>query len=62
MDKPFKSPCISVCALNDEDVCIGCFRSGLEISDWGDMSDDEKKSVLHRASERRKASQRFELK
>ena len=29
-----KSPCISVCALDEEDICMGCFRSLREISDW----------------------------
>ncbi|WP_342706521.1 DUF1289 domain-containing protein [Microbulbifer yueqingensis] len=47
-----KSPCISVCALNGDDVCEGCFRTGMEISRWGTMSNDERRAVLHRCTER----------
>ena len=46
------SPCVSICALDDRDICIGCFRSGREISDWGKLSDDEKRAVLRRCAER----------
>ncbi|MCW8196197.1 DUF1289 domain-containing protein [Proteobacteria bacterium 005FR1] len=62
MNNSPKSPCISVCALNEDDVCVGCFRSGQEISRWGNLSADEKKKVLQRAGERRKSTQRFQLK
>ena len=33
-DKPVASPCNSICSLNDEDICIGCFRTNTEIRDW----------------------------
>jgi predicted Fe-S protein YdhL (DUF1289 family) len=46
------SPCVSICALDDEDICVGCFRSGREISDWGKLTDAEKRAVLARCAER----------
>lgn len=46
------SPCVAICALDDNDICIGCSRSGREISDWGKLSDDEKRAVLRRCAER----------
>jgi len=46
------SPCVSICALDDNDICVGCFRSGREIGDWGKLSDDEKRAVLRRCAER----------
>ena len=46
------SPCVSICALDDNDICVGCFRSGREISDWGRLSDDDKRAVLKRCCER----------
>lgn len=49
------SPCINVCALNDEDVCIGCFRTAQEITDWTVLSENEQKAVCVKAGERRKA-------
>ncbi|BBB24975.1 DUF1289 domain-containing protein [Amphritea japonica] len=40
-----RSPCIGVCALDEKDLCIACRRSGIEIAEWGVLSDDEKKAV-----------------
>ncbi|GAB2189381.1 DUF1289 domain-containing protein [Sessilibacter sp. MAH2] len=52
--KPINSPCVSVCVLNDEDVCVGCYRTGSEISQWGRMADDNKLAVLEHCRERAK--------
>jgi predicted Fe-S protein YdhL (DUF1289 family) len=49
------SPCVSICALDEDDVCIGCFRSGSEITDWFMASSDDKRAILSRAKERRLA-------
>ncbi|MDP5209296.1 DUF1289 domain-containing protein [Microbulbifer sp. 2205BS26-8] len=49
---PVQSPCISVCALNAEDICEGCFRSAEEISRWGAMNNGERHRVLKRCTER----------
>ncbi|MCA0901896.1 DUF1289 domain-containing protein [Microbulbifer agarilyticus] len=49
---PVKSPCVSVCALNSEDICEGCFRSGSEISQWGKMNNAQKREVLSKCQER----------
>jgi len=47
-----KSPCVNVCALDVDDVCIGCFRTMDEIAGWGRMSDPEKHAILVKADER----------
>jgi len=47
------SPCVDICALDDDDICIGCYRSGDEITTWGKMSNDEKKQTLQKVRERR---------
>ncbi|MFC4363905.1 DUF1289 domain-containing protein [Simiduia curdlanivorans] len=54
-----KSPCTSVCALNDEDICVGCYRSAMEISRWGRMSHEEQRAVVELAAERRKFENPF---
>ena len=41
-----KSPCISVCVLNEEDVCEGCYRSAQEITDWSVLSVEDKQAVM----------------
>jgi uncharacterized protein len=47
-----KSPCISVCVLNDGDVCEGCFRTSDEITRWSQMTNEEKQNVLIKADGR----------
>lgn len=41
------SPCVLACQLNDEDMCIGCFRTITEIVGWRQFSEAVKVSVLH---------------
>ena len=50
-----KSPCISVCVLNDADICEGCYRSTQEITDWAVLSNPEKEQVLLKVRDRYKA-------
>lgn len=40
------SPCISVCVLNEADICTGCYRTLDEIVDWPSMSPVDKRAVL----------------
>ncbi|TXS96023.1 DUF1289 domain-containing protein [Parahaliea maris] len=47
-----KSPCISVCVLNTDDVCLGCYRTAEEITDWFMASAEEKRAIIERARER----------
>ncbi|RTA98161.1 DUF1289 domain-containing protein [Pseudomonas aeruginosa] len=49
------SPCVHVCALDEQDICIGCQRTAAEITRWGLMSNDERREVLGRCFERAKA-------
>jgi len=53
------SPCISICALNEEDICIGCYRSAKEITEWMLMDDDEKLEVLEKSGERARKNNPF---
>jgi len=48
-----RSPCISVCALDQEGICIGCYRSADEITEWMMASVEEKHAILERAEQRR---------
>ncbi|MEO0616367.1 MAG: DUF1289 domain-containing protein [Pseudomonadota bacterium] len=47
-----QSPCISICTLDEHDLCMGCYRSLDEIVDWTMMTDDEKRAVLANVAER----------
>ena len=57
-----KSPCISVCVLDEGDICQGCFRNAAEITDWFMASAKEKREILARAKERYAASTPIRLK
>jgi predicted Fe-S protein YdhL (DUF1289 family) len=46
------SPCVSICALNSDDVCVGCYRTGDEITRWWGMENAEKKQILEKVKER----------
>ncbi|PAU89751.1 DUF1289 domain-containing protein [Pseudomonas sp. WN033] len=52
MTTPVPSPCVSVCMLDEQDICTGCQRSGQEIIQWGRMNDAERRAVLARCEQR----------
>lgn len=45
------SPCVRECVVEDN-ICQGCGRSLEEISQWRLMSDDHKKAVWQRLSQK----------
>lgn len=52
-----QSPCVNVCQMHPEKhYCIGCLRTLDEISDWLDMQYKEKREVLARLEQRKKAA------
>ena len=51
-EKPVASPCVSLCALDEDDLCVGCRRSADEIRRWGLMDNEERRQVLLRCHER----------
>ncbi|WP_111657374.1 DUF1289 domain-containing protein [Isoalcanivorax indicus] len=46
------SPCVSICALDGDDICVGCFRTGQEISYWGRLPASRQREVLMRCQQR----------
>ena len=52
----YSSPCVGICALNEKDICVGCYRTGIEISAWGEMKENERCAVLELVKEREKSS------
>lgn len=47
-----KSPCVGICKLDADSICIGCFRSSDEIASWGILSDADKQQILGQCKER----------
>ena len=50
------SPCISVCVLDEDNICQGCFRSAEEVADWLMSSAQRKREILQSAEARREAA------
>ena len=48
-----ESPCISVCALDEDELCQGCYRTLDEIVKWASGDDEYKQRVLEKALERK---------
>ncbi len=47
-----KSPCVRNCCLNEEDVCMGCYRTIVEIIEWGQANNAERNTILKMAKQR----------
>ena len=56
-----RSPCISVCVLDDNDICMGCFRSAEEVTDWFMAGEEEKRAIMERVATRREAASVIKL-
>jgi len=52
------SPCIGVCMLDDDGLCMGCYRSSAEIARWLQMGDDERLHLMETVLPERQARQR----
>jgi predicted Fe-S protein YdhL (DUF1289 family) len=55
MTEPVASPCVRICCLDDNDVCLGCGRTLDEIRRWSEMSEAQKRATVEQAAERRAA-------
>jgi len=53
VDKTVDSPCIQVCTYDEEEeFCIGCYRTKEELQDWLIMTRQQKLEVLKKIEER----------
>jgi len=46
MDAPVPSPCIDICRLDAQGLCIGCRRTIGEISEWSRASEARRREIL----------------
>lgn len=47
------SPCLSICTLDDDNVCMGCLRTLDEIRDWARLSPDRQWALIGELEQRR---------
>lgn len=50
------SPCVRNCCLNDDDICLGCFRSLDEIRNWAGADRETRLFYLQQSATRRQAA------
>jgi uncharacterized protein len=50
------SPCVNVCTLDAQSICIGCGRTIDEIASWSRLSVEEQRAVCERAVRRKQSS------
>ncbi len=48
-----ESPCVRNCCLDEQDICLGCFRSVTEITQWALASDQTRRVFLKNIALRR---------
>lgn len=42
------TPCISLCYMDENNTCMGCYRTAEEITDWRSKPEDEKIAITIR--------------
>lgn len=47
------SPCVRECALDQDEICLGCLRSIEEIMQWSGADNKQKRQILARVESRR---------
>jgi len=50
------SPCISTCRLDEQKVCLGCFRHVEDIREWRSADDERRRQICAGAQKRRALS------
>jgi predicted Fe-S protein YdhL (DUF1289 family) len=53
MNTKIVSPCIAICRVK-KGMCIGCFRTTKEITEWYDATNERKLEIIKDAEHRKK--------
>lgn len=48
-----ETPCVKICVIDDDGLCVGCARTLDEIASWGSMSEEQRGAVMLALPERR---------
>jgi predicted Fe-S protein YdhL (DUF1289 family) len=46
------SPCLSICTLDEANICMGCLRTLAEIKGWATLSGSEQWTIVGELAER----------
>ncbi|TAN67363.1 MAG: DUF1289 domain-containing protein [Methylobacter sp.] len=47
------SPCVRNCCLDEQGICLGCFRSIDEILQWRNVTEQQKQEIINLANARK---------
>jgi uncharacterized protein len=56
IDSFAQSPCVRNCCLDDDLICLGCFRTMEEIKEWAIAGNDRRQAILQSAARRRQTA------
>lgn len=46
------SPCVAICRVK-KGICVGCFRTAKEITEWWDADTERKREIIFNAEQRK---------
>ena len=50
-----ETPCVKICVIDDDGLCVGCARTLDEIAGWGSLSTERRHAVMSMLPGRRVA-------
>ena len=50
-----ESPCIKICVMDDDGLCVGCARTLDEIASWGSYTAEKRRMIMSALAGRRPA-------
>jgi predicted Fe-S protein YdhL (DUF1289 family) len=53
---PVPSPCVDICRLDTQGLCVGCRRTLAEIAEWSSAGDARRREILQALLLRRAGS------
>jgi len=62
--KKISSPCNRTCKLDENDVCVGCSRTRIEIMLWHDMNEQRRLEIMGMLNARqiaKRANKHYEI-
>jgi uncharacterized protein len=52
IEVPVASPCVDICRLDAQGLCVGCRRTLEEIAEWSRASEARRREILRNLAER----------
>jgi len=46
MSNGIETPCVGVCEIDEEGICIGCDRTREEIANWSKLTNAERQEII----------------